>query len=174
LVEADESYVGGKGSKPGRSTDKTLVLGLVEDKGESAGNLHLRALPRANRDSVQPVVLDRVELGACMRTDGWSAYNELEDEGYEHDPHIQERPEDASENLPWVHVVFSNLKRVIKGTHTRADEPKFQGYLDLFNYRFNWRARLGRGLDLGLEGLVSTPAMTRRQIREQDMMVNPH
>lgn len=169
LVEADESYVGGKGSKPGRSTDKTLVLGLVEDKGESAGNLHLRALSRANRDSVQPVVEDHVELGACVRTDGWSAYAKLEEEGYEHDPHIQERPEDASENLPWVHVVFSNLKRVIMGTHTRADEPKFQGYLDLFNDRFNWRARLGKGLDLGLEGLANTPALTRKQIREQDM-----
>lgn len=29
--------VGGKGAKPGRTADKTPVLGLVEDKGESAG-----------------------------------------------------------------------------------------------------------------------------------------
>jgi transposase-like protein len=159
--------------KRGRATDKTLVLGLVEDKDDSAGNLHLRALPRANRDSVHPVVLDRVDLDACVQTDGWHAYDKLEDEGFEHEATIQDEPEDAGETLPWVHIVFSNLKRVIKGTHGTAEEATFQGYLDRLTFRFNWRSRLGEGLDRALDALATSCSVTRKQIRDEDLMSVP-
>jgi len=174
LVETDETYVGGKGDKPGRSTDKVLVMGLVEDKGDSAGNLHLRVLPGAARAVVEPVVLERVAWGTTIRTDGWSSYGRLQDHGYKHEPRIQVTRGDAAENLPWVHLVFSNFKRVMGGVHTKADRAKFQAYADLFSHRFNYRATLGRGLGITLAGLGSTPVVTRREVREEDTIDLPH
>jgi hypothetical protein len=36
------------------------------------------------------VVVDCVDLDACVQTDGWQAYDQLENEGFEHEATIQQ------------------------------------------------------------------------------------
>lgn len=165
LVEVDESYVGGKGNKPGRSTDKPLVVGLVEDKGDSAGNARLVHVPNASKAVLEPVVVANVHRGARVKTDGWASYEDLVHHGYRHEPHVQEHYTQAAENLPWVHILFANLKRVMTGVHTKAAPDKLQSYLDVFTYRLNHRADLGAGLALGLAAMVCTPPARRAEIK---------
>ena len=52
-----------------------------------------------------------------MITDGWPGYGPLIKAGYLHDPHVQKEPADAMVVLPRVHLVFSNLKSWLLGTH---------------------------------------------------------
>jgi hypothetical protein len=71
----------------------------------------------------------------------------------------------AHELLPWIHVVWGNLKRVLRGVHTKASRAQLQDYLDLFSYRFNHRGQLLEGLETALEGLVQAGRVTREQLK---------
>lgn len=165
LVEVDETYVGGKTRIDGRGSGKRVVVALVENKGTSAGSLRLRHVPNASLAYLEPVVVENVAPGSVVRTDGWAAYQHLEDQGYDHVVRAQGDVSRAKEHLPWVHVVFSNLKRVLHGVHTKAADDHLQGQLDLFRFRFDNRSDLGRGLAFGLAALVATPRATRSELK---------
>ena len=58
-------------------------------------------------------------------TDGWPSYNGVGALGYLHLPILQTRHgQPTGEWLPLVHLVFSNLKRWLMGTHKGAVLPK--------------------------------------------------
>ena len=76
-----------------------------------------------------------------MKTDGWYGYLDLLKLGYEHDPLVLAGdPEKAEAHLPMIHLVFSNLKPWILGTHHGAIGPQhLQAYLNEYVFRFNRR-----------------------------------
>ena len=89
FVEADETIVGGPVSgKRGRAvTDlntKTLVFGAVEvisytEKdgtcAQKAGRIRLATAPNANEESIEQFLVQNVEKGSHIRTDGWRGYS---------------------------------------------------------------------------------------------------
>lgn len=170
LVEVDESYVGGKRpqAQQGRSRAKAPVLGVVEARERSAGNLVLAHVPNVGAEAIDAALEASVDKDrAVVKTDGWKAYWSLaERTGFEHEMvKVGHREESAHELFPWIHVVFGNLKRVIRGVHTKASRGQLQDYLDLFAYRFNHRADLQGGLDRALGGLVSSKPVTREGLK---------
>ena len=78
--------------------------------------------------------------GARVVTDDWSAYGGLRARGFDNHA-IAERgaPEVAEEFLPIVHLVFSNLKNWLGGTHHGVSAKHLQAYLNEFTFRFNRR-----------------------------------
>lgn len=82
-----------------------------------------------------------VEPGAMVITDAWGGYNGLAALGYQHLPVVEAgQPDVAEEYLPIVHLVFSNLKAWLAGTHHGAISHKhLQTYLNEFTFRFNRR-----------------------------------
>lgn len=162
LVEVDETYVGGNRGKEGQPF-KPLVVGMVEDKQGSAGDLVLSHVAGRGADSIDWELARHVDRDcSVVKTDGWKSYWGLaERTGFQHEMHKLEAPGSAHEVLPWVHIVFSNLKRVLRGVHTKASRGQLQGYLDLFAYRFNHRADLAGGFERGLCGLVSSKPVVR-------------
>jgi transposase-like protein len=169
LVEADEAYIGPKGTTDGRGTEKETILGMVENRGKHAGQLRLRHVPSAHKANLQPPIPEHVEPGATVRTDGWKGYHELEAEGVEHEVIIQGDPKNAMEILPWAHIVFGNLKRVIGGTHAKVSDRVLQAYLDLFAYRFDHRGFLGRGVERGLDSLASSKPVRWVDLQARDV-----
>ena len=152
LMEADETYLGGVDpGSDGRGTAKALVQGWVENRLEHAGRLALLHRPNASKDHLSGDVEEIVDLDTSMvHTDGWAGY-EFETVGH-HAEVIGDR--DAHEVLPWVHVVFANLDRVVTGVHGHVSEAKLQAFLDLFVFRFNHRNHLEDAFWKGLRGLV--------------------
>jgi len=157
-VEIDETYIGGVTRGEGRgphADDKTLVVAAVEvrtrpakkgDKpmrrgGRYAGRLRLEIAPTRGAKSLTGFVEQAVEPGAMVITDAWVGYNGLAALGYQHLPVIEAgRPDVAEEYLPIVHLVFSNLKAWLAGTHHGAISHKhLQTYLNEFTFRFNRR-----------------------------------
>jgi hypothetical protein len=155
-VEIDETWIGGKTRGEGRGThDMTLVAAAVEvrtrpakkgDKparrgGRYAGRLRLEIVPTRGAKSLCGFVEAAVEPGAMVITDAWGGYNGLGALGYDHLPVAQaDDPKVAEEYLPIIHLVFSNLKAWLHGTHHGAISPKhLQTYLNEFTFRFNRR-----------------------------------
>lgn len=171
LVEVDETYVGGKRSQEegsGRSHSRASVLGFVESKDNSAGNLVLHHVPDVSSTSIDPQLEAHVDKEtAVVKTDGWLAYWSLaERTGFEHEMVKMDHLDvPAHEIFPWVHIVWSNLKRVIRGVHTKASRAQLQDYLDLFAFRFNHREDLQAGVEEGVVGLVSSKPVTREALK---------
>lgn len=159
-VEVDECFIGGKGR-----AKQTVIVGAIEVRtrkdGEEraakwkdahaggipakklvyAGRLRLRALEFKDSPSINSFVMDSVSKGSMLRTDGARGYRELTKAGYGHDALVLGGDHDKAEaHLPMIHLVFSNLKTWILGTHHGRIEPHhLQAYLNEYVFRFNRR-----------------------------------
>jgi transposase-like protein len=96
-------------------------------------------------------VIDFVEPGATVVTDGWQGYCGLNQHGYLHHPRSQRAArasgDDSGELLPGVHRVASLAKRWLLGTHQGAvHRAHLPSYLNEFVFRFNRRRSRNRGL----------------------------
>lgn len=169
VIEADETYVGGtRSNERGRGTSKPEVVALVEAYDDHAGGLHLQEVDVSSRPNVHPLIHEHVQDQAQLRTDAHEAYDHLETV----DREIVQPDWDAGEHfhdvLPWSHIVFSNLKRVLYGVHAYIEDWNIQPYLDAFSYRFNHRGCLGAGLEKALRGVVSTPPYPNASLKGSD------
>ena len=151
-VEVDETYVGGRTRGEGRgTTHKVIVAGAVEvrvlkkprRKGERqvyAGRLRLALVPSRVGSALTDFVQTAVEPGATVVTDAWKGYNGLTALGYAHHPiHINGDQTRTDESLPMIHLVFSNLKAWLLGTHHSVSARHLPAYLNEFVFRFNRR-----------------------------------
>ncbi len=154
-VEMDETWVGGATRGEGRGVhDKTLVIAAVEVRhrkpkeggaklrrgGRYAGRLRLEVMPNRSEKALCGFVEAAVEPGTMIITDGLPSYATLPARGYGHLAVVESgRPEGAEEFLPMVHLVFSNLKSWLQGTHHGVSPQHLQAYLNEFTFRFNRR-----------------------------------
>jgi transposase-like protein len=165
LVEVDETEVGGQTRGQGRGAHHiSTIVGAVEvrrgdpkemrrkrnrqkhDRGRPvrgetyAGRLRLRVVPNRSRLALTSFVLDCVAKGSMIFTDGWHAYEPLKRLGYEHEAvTLGGDLKLADVVLPLIHLVFSNLKAWLIGTHHGVGHRHLQAYLNEYTFRFNRR-----------------------------------
>jgi transposase-like protein len=148
-VEVDETYLGAleEGVRGRQTQRKALIVVAAQEDGQGIGRIRMRRVPDASAASLHPFVLESVEPGSVVHTDGWDGYVGLEAQGYRHDVTVlRGRRESASELLPRVHRVISLLKRWLLGTHQGAvSHEHLDYYLDEFTFRFNRRTSRSRG-----------------------------
>jgi transposase-like protein len=149
-IEVDETFIGGlaEGAVGGRQkTNKALVVIAAQADGPALGRIRMRMIADASADSLHPFVIDCIEPGSTLHTDGRQGYAGLEKKGFEREISITRgRRKDASKLLPRVHRVASLLKRWLLGTHQGAVAPwQLPYYLDEFTFRFNRRTSKSRG-----------------------------
>ena len=150
VVEADETIVGGhKNGFRGRElrSEKVVVLGAVERKGQASGRLRLAVAACSSTAAISAFVGNSVQRSARIRTDGWHAYRALGRLGFHHEwvklsasGRCQESLQQASVELPGIHRAFALLKRCLLGTyHGGVSRKHLQAYTDEFVFRFNRR-----------------------------------
>lgn len=163
LVEVDEAFLGGRTADvDGRSTSKQQLLGAVEATDDGLGRLRLQRVEDMSKATIHGVVNASIEPGSQVHTDGWPGFSGLD--AYDHHRFIPDDQYDGGRDLPRIHLVFSNLKRVIKGTHGHCSPAKLQAYLDLFCYRFDHREQLGEAFEQGLGRLCSAKPVRYREV----------
>lgn len=164
LVEADETFLAGQADQGGRARNEHMVFGVVErpDDEPGLGRVALRHIPKASRDELHGGIEATVETGSRVRTDGWQPYRGLE--RHEHD-RVPKHSEAEDRQLPAIHTVFGNLKRVVKGVHTHVSEAKLQAFLDVFAFRFNHRDAPIEGVRVALGGLVQAGPVRYGEVR---------
>lgn len=148
-VEVDETYLGGleEGLRGRLVEKKALIVIAAQEDGKGIGRIRLRQIPDASAESLHAFVLDSIQPGSVVHTDGWSGYDGLSAKGYLQEVTILKgNKETASELLPRVHRIVGLLKRWLMGTHQGAVSHKhLDYYLDEYTFRFNRRKSKSRG-----------------------------
>lgn len=185
LVEVDECFVGPSPPKSLRLTkekqrliekrkaQRMIVMVAVEIKEPKGfGRIRLQRVADNSEKAVLPFVLDVVEPGSVVRTDGSAAYRKLEKHGYPREKTVMSGAKHpAHVTMPGVHRVAALLKRWLLGTHQGAVRPEqLDYYLDEFTFRFNRRTSRSRGLLFYrmLEQALVTEPVTYAQIVGKD------
>lgn len=81
--ELDESYFGPtrvRGKRGRGAGGKTIVFGMLKRKG----NVYLKVIDHATKESMLPVILRKITPGADIYTDKWKSYDALALYGYGH------------------------------------------------------------------------------------------
>jgi transposase-like protein len=141
-IEADEFYIGGKGTgKRGRGAQRKCVVAVaVERKEKKLGRLRLQVIEDCSGKELANFIQSNVETGSQISTDGWKAYNAIQGLGYDHKQVLQTKTADKESVLPGVHLIASLIKRLILGTFQgRVEEKYLQRYMDEYVFRFNRR-----------------------------------
>ena len=115
--------------------------------GPGIGRIRMRAIQDASAGSLHGFVMDCIEPGSTLHTDGWQGYVGLDKQGFQREVTVlRGRRKEASELMPRVHRVASLLKRWLLGTHQGAvSHEHLPYYLDEFTFRFNRRRSKSRG-----------------------------
>jgi Zn ribbon nucleic-acid-binding protein len=150
-VEVDETYIGSeeKEGKRGRGTENKILVAVAIELGnkEELGRIRMGVIPDASGESLKAFVVNNVEKGGTVITDGWLGYSFLASNGYPHTVMSKKHAGSEDKLLPHVHMVISLLKRWLLGTHQGAvNEKHMQAYLDEYVFRFNRRKAAERGL----------------------------
>jgi len=148
VIEADETYVGGKESNKHRSkrnskhiggVGKQMVFSLVE-RGGKVRSVHL---PSVNAKNLRPILNEQIKDAAQTRlmTDGEGQYRLVAPMFASHDVVNHGAGEyvrgDAYTNT--VEGYFSILKRGIIGTFHHVSPQHLQRYVTEFDFRYNNR-----------------------------------
>jgi len=149
-VEVDETYLGGleEGVRGRQTFKKALIVVAAEERGKKAiGRIRMLRIPDASAIRLRSFIVQAIDPGSTIVTDGWEGYSGLEAHGYSHEVRIAKGGnESVTKLLPRVHRVVSLLKRWILGTHQGAISPEhLDYYLDEFTFRFNRRTSQHRG-----------------------------
>ena len=148
-VQIDDAFIGGE--EPGVSgrqnfkKARIVVAVEIKENGRGLGRIRIRHILDFSASSLIPFVLDYLEQGSIVETDGWRGYNSLGEKGYQHMViRANSSPEAA---LPHVNRVVSLLKRWLLRAHQgRVSVKHLQQYLDEFVFRHNRR----KSKDVGL------------------------
>lgn len=143
LVEIDETTIPHRTREDpvaggaGRSHEgKMLVIGAVEVIGKSPGRIRLAPIADYSAASIHAFMAANLAPGVTAKSDGWAAYPGAPK--VSHEPHVVGNMA-AHIVLPWVHRLFSNLKRWALGVYHGLRAKHLQSYLDEFVFRFNRR-----------------------------------
>ncbi len=147
VVEADETYIGGKAryrtkryqgvTKTGRGVDKTPVVALVE-RGGRARSLRIANVTGAE---LKGAVRDHVAREAHIITDSFRSYAGLSADFASHETvnHALDEWVRGHIHTNTVENFFSILKRGIDGVYHHVSEAHLPSYLAEFDFRYNNR-----------------------------------
>lgn len=140
VVEADETYIGGKtrGGKRGRGAEKkTPVFALVQREG-SVRSFHVQDV---RKRTLQGLIATHVAETAHIMTDSFFSYRGLEKTFASHQ--IVDHGKEYVRGIihtNFAESFFSLLKRGILGTFHHVSREHLQRYLHEFSFRWNRRS----------------------------------
>jgi transposase len=138
VVEADETYIGGKRTGMGRgAVGKTPVIGVVERRGE----VRAVVVTNANAGNAMNFVRKNVVTTAQVVSDESPIYNYTSKFGFKHIRvnHSAGEYVVGRAHTNTIEGFWSQLKRSIDGTHHSVSRKYLQNYVDEFAFRYNRR-----------------------------------
>jgi transposase-like protein len=151
VCEVDETYVGGKskhmsparrikagiGAGKSRSSNKTVVMGIIE----RGGVVKAKVVDSARRNQLLPEIFDTVEEGATIYTDALRSYDPL-DQRYTHKTIDHAKAfVDGEIHTNSLENFWCLLKRSLKGTYVQVAPEHLDAYVTEQAFRFNHRKK---------------------------------
>lgn len=138
VVEADETYMGGKRKGAHGSKGKTPVVGVVQRKGD----VRAKVVDHVHTGNVLGNITDNVKFGTRLVSDEHPIYKKTKQLGLLHDYVTHSKGEfgrgDVYTNT--IEGFWSQMKRSIDGTYHAVSEKHLQKYVDEFAYRYSHRS----------------------------------
>lgn len=158
MVEVDEFVTGGpKKQAQGRSLGKKSIalLGVQKNitrKGEiGIKKAFCQAIEGYSSEDFRPFFSERISKKAKVKTDKWSGYLPLRDEY-----NIRQVYSKSGQNFKELHKFIMNIKSWLRGIHHRVSPWHFQGYLDEFCFRYNYKFSKKLAWEILIEEMVWT------------------
>ena len=170
-VEVDEAFIGADepgvmGRKSGKKAKIIVGIEIPDDTRRTRGRLRLQVIKDFSGSSLTPFLVNNIEPGSVVVTDGWEGYSNVSGLGFKHRVHVGN-----PDMLPNVHLVIALVKRWLLGTHQGAvRRSQLQHYLDEFAFRFNRRksAHVGLLFHRLVQGVCAAQPMPYNQLRAAD------
>lgn len=135
IVEADETYIGGKhpGKRGRGSENKTPVFGMIERGGE------VRATPvkRVDSKTLKKIIKENISPEAIIMTDEWRSYRGLSNHKVIN--HGKKEYARGDIHVNNIENFWSLLKRGIIGVYHNVSAEHLHRYCDEFSFRHNTR-----------------------------------
>ena len=144
VVEADETYVGGKSKNRayGDPPKKEAVIALVE----RGGRVRSTHVANVTAKTLKPMLRTQVDRASFLMTDGAPVYDAIGKEFRAHatvNHSIKEYVRFDIFHTNTAENYFSILKRGITGVYHHCSEQHLKRYIGEFDFRYNYRAKLG-------------------------------
>ncbi len=166
-VECDETYMGGKEKFKHRRhipssfwvnkgvKGKTPVMGMLEIGGE----VRAQVIKSAGEKSLEPVVLQNIEEGSTLLTDGHPAYRTIAGRNtYQHGfvDHTTNEYVRGNVHTNGIENFWSCFKRTVKGTYIQIAPFHIDRYLDEQAFRYNTRKVTDKvRFEQGMSGIIN-------------------
>jgi transposase-like protein len=150
IVEADETYVGGKDSNRAKSKrqgrqaareTKEPVVALVE-RGGRVRSFHV---PDVNSKNLRPILYEQIRAATHLMTDASPIYPKIGEQFAAHTyvNHSIDEYVRGETSTNTVESYFAILKRGVVGTFHHVSAQHLKRYVGEFDYRYNTRTALG-------------------------------
>jgi len=162
VVEADETYIGKQSGKRKRAgaggyQHKMKVLSLVE----RGGKIRSFKIGDATKFEIVPHLHENIHWDTTLHTDGAQVYKftgaTKRHESVDHDKGYVRQGDLFKVHTNTAEGFFSVFKRGMVGTYQHCGEQHLQRYLAEFDFRANYRVKLGYSDDMrtdkALEGI---------------------
>lgn len=169
VVEADETYVGGKAKGKGRGyvKNKTAVVSLIE----RGGDVRSHVVEHVTGDGITKLLKENVDTSANLNTDQSPVYTEAGKEFASHDVvnhsikeyvrNDKKTGRKATTNT--AEGFFGNSKRSIDGTHHHIGKKHAHLYFSELDYKYNTRKVTdGARTDTGIKKIEGKRLTLRR------------
>jgi transposase-like protein len=152
VVEADETYIGGKISNMhrtkktkymiesrGKNFNKAIVQGILD---RDLRQVRATVVPNVTRETLQTIILDNVKHGSTVYTDAAVGYENGLQRRFVHDfvNHTQEYVR-GNVHTQGIENFWSLLKRTLRGTYVAVEPFHLSRYVDEQAFRFNTRKK---------------------------------
>lgn len=140
-VQVDETFVGGYQPDGQDCSNKTLVLGMMQRRGE----IITQVVPNRRRKTLEPIIAANVKPYSEVHTDELSAYLTLGAVNHYWHKRVNhaagEYVSKAGATVNAIEGFWRHLKASINGTHIHVSPKYLARYAKEFEYRFNRRNR---------------------------------
>ena len=178
IVEADETYIGGKEKNKHASkrqhrgrgaVGKEPVVALVERQGR----VRSQHMPEVNAKNLKAALTAQIDRKSYLMTDESGSYIQAGQQfsGHETVNHSIEEYVRGDAHTNTVEGYFSILKRGVYGTFHHISQQHLKRYLAEFDFRYNERIALGvndrQRMEKSIAGIVGK-RLTYRRVNDQD------
>lgn len=173
IVEADETYVGGKetnkplskrsGGKNYGGKGKEAVFSIVE----RGGRVRSEHLPKVTAATLRPILRAQVHEGTRLMTDDSGVYRAVHrDFPHETVNHSIDEYVRGDAHTNTIESYFAILKRAVYGTYHHVSQQHLKRYLGEVDFRYNERTSLG--VDDAMRAVKAMAGSVGKRVTYQD------